>query len=126
MGGTHSARQGIKGEVLMSNTAELTQAIILAASEAGHLLCRNNSGVARFKTHTVRYGVGTLTGGGGDLIGLTKDGIFVSIEIKVGKDKQTPLQKTWEGWILMRGGYVGVARTVQDAIDICEGKHAKD
>ena len=104
------------------NTAELTEAILLAASERGALLVRNNSGVARFKDRVVRYGVGTTQGGGGDLIGLTHDGIFLSIEIKVGNDRLKKLQDTWRSWITMRNGRAGIARCVQDAIDIIEGK----
>jgi hypothetical protein len=105
----------------MVTTAELTEAILLAASERGALLVRNNSGVARYKNHVVRYGVGTHRGGGGDLIGLTHDGIFLSIEIKVGKDSQRKLQKQWQNWITCRNGRAGVARSVEDAIRIIEG-----
>lgn len=102
------------------NTAALTEAILLAASEDGVLLVRNNSGVAKERNKDgtirfIRYGVGTSKGGGGDLIGLTKDGIFVSIEIKVGKDTQKKLQETWHKWVTMRNGRAGVARSVDDA-----------
>lgn len=108
------------------NTADLTNAIILAASERGHLLARNNSGVAKAKNKDgsiryTRYGVGPVGGGGGDLIGLSRDGIFLSVEIKVGKDRQTDKQKMWQQWVVMRGGRAGVARSVEDAIKIMEG-----
>lgn len=107
------------------NTHQLTEAIIMAASERGHLLVRNNSGVAKFKRggkpYVVAYGVGPVGGGGGDLIGLTKDGIFLSVEIKVGRDKLTDKQKMWINWIAMRGGRAGVAKSVEDAIEIMEG-----
>lgn len=106
-------------------TAQLTEDIIMAASERGHLLVRNNSGVARFKRngkpYVVRYGVGPVGGGGGDLIGLTKDGIFLSIEVKFGKDRVTEKQKLWITWVTMRNGRAGVARSVDDAIKIMEG-----
>lgn len=107
------------------NTHQLTEAIIMAASERGHLLVRNNSGVAKDKgkngVRYTRYGVGPVGGGGGDLIGLTKDGIFLSVEIKVGRDKLTDKQKMWISWITMRGGRAGVARSVEDAVKIMEG-----
>lgn len=107
------------------NTADLTNAIILAASERGHLLVRNNSGTAKAKNKDgsiryIRYGVGPNGGGGGDLIGLTSTGQFLSIEIKVGKDRQTDKQKLWQQWVTMRGGRSGVARSVEDAIEIME------
>ena len=107
------------------NTAELTEAILVAASEVGCLLVRNNSGVAKHvkdgKTWFVRYGVGTKKGGGGDLIGLACDGIFVSVEIKIGDDKQTDEQAKWERWVKARNGRAGVARTVDDALAIIAG-----
>lgn len=106
-------------------TVELTDAIMTAASDRGAMLCRNNSGVAKHvksgKTWFVRYGVGPVGGGGGDLIGLDRFGIFLSIEVKVGKDVQSDDQKKWERWVLARNGRAGVARTVEDAIAIIEG-----
>lgn len=110
----------------MSTTSKLTEDIMLAASEIGCRLFRNNTGIARYKMKSgervVRYGVGPTGGGGGDLIGWNKDGIFISIEIKVGRDKQTENQKMWERWVNNGGGRAGVARSVQDALDIINGK----
>lgn len=106
-------------------TSDLTDAIIIAASEGGSLLCRNNSGVAKHrksgKTWFVAYGVGPSGGGGGDLIGLRYDGKFISIEIKVGDDVRTESQKKWHRWIISRGGLSGIARSVEDAISIING-----
>lgn len=107
-------------------TAELTEAIIIAGSEIGVLLCRNNSGLAKHnksgKSWFVAYGVGPTGGGGGDLIGLrSPDGKFVSIEIKVGNDVRSENQKKWHRWVIMRGGLSGIARTVEDAISIMQG-----
>lgn len=80
------------------------------------LLCRNNSGFAFYKNGTaVKFGVGTDEHGGGDLIGLTAEGIFVSIEVKVGKDTQKKNQAKWERWVKFRNGRAGVARSVDDA-----------
>lgn len=107
------------------NTAELTQVIILAATEHGARLWRNNSGVAVHKkdgrTYRVAYGVGPQGGGGGDLIGWTATGRFASIEIKIGRDKQTEAQNKWERWVIAGGGVAGVARSVEDAIAILKG-----
>ena len=106
------------------NTVELTDAVMLAASDAGHRLFRNNSGVAKHvkggKTWHVRYGVGTTKGGGGDLIGWTRTGRFASLELKVGDDKRTIEQKTWHGWVIAGGGVSGEVRTVEDAMRILE------
>lgn len=107
------------------NTTELTQAIMQAASDNGCRLFRNNSGVAVHKkdgrTYRTAYGVGPQGGGGGDLIGWTATGRFASIEIKIGRDKQTEAQKKWERWVIAGGGVAGVARSVEDAIAILKG-----
>lgn len=107
------------------NTAELTTAIMQAATEAGARLFRNNSGVAVHRrdgrTYRTAYGVGPTGGGGGDLIGWSSDGRFVSIEIKVGKDRQTEAQKKWMRWVIAGGGLAGEARSVDDALKIIKG-----
>lgn len=108
------------------STAELTEAICLAASEEGHRLFRNNSGQAIYKhkgkVRRVRYGVGPVGGGGGDWIGWTNTGRFASIEIKVGDDVQTEAQKKWERWVIAGGGVAGVARSVIEALAILNGE----
>ena len=106
----------------MSATNELTEAIIIAVTCSGGRAYRNNVGIATYnhggKVSKVRYGVGPVGGGGADLIGWTSDGRFLSIEIKVGRDKQSEAQKKWERWVNIGGGRAGVARSVDDAIAI--------
>lgn len=103
------------------NTAELTEAILIAASDAGHRLFRNNSGKFKDKRGVwISFGVGPRGGGGGDLIGWTSSGRFASIEIKVGKDKPTDAQIMWQGWVIAGGGCAGVARSVEDALLILQ------
>lgn len=108
---------------------ELIDAIIQAASDAGHRLFKNHSGVAKHtkmvdgkkKTWTVRYGVGPSDGGGHDLIGWTRDGRFASIDAKVGRDKLSDEQKKWMRWVILGGGVSGEARSVEQALAILEG-----
>lgn len=53
----------------------------LAASECGAVTHRNNRGAYKDKTgRFIRYGVGEP--GGSDLIGWTKDGRFLALEVK--------------------------------------------
>lgn len=105
----------------MTATNQLTQEILASLSERGHLACRNNSGVATFKGRAVRFGVGPIGGGGGDIIGCASDGVFFSVEIKVGKDRSSDKQIKWERWVKKRGGRAGIARSVEEAVMIAEG-----
>ncbi len=115
---------------------ELGSEIQVAVSETGALICRNNSGLARYKKNgeewVVPYGVGPNGGGGGDWICcipvvITSDmvgqtiGVFGSIEQKIDDDKRHAGQKKWHAWVKMRGGRSGIARTVKDALDIIMG-----
>lgn len=62
--------------------SSLTKQIIAAANHCGATVYRNNIGA--YKTNKgsyVRYGVGG--NGGSDLIGWTRHGLFLAIEIKV-------------------------------------------
>ena len=103
----------------MVTTAELTEEILLEASECGHRLFRNNSGKFQDKRgQWITFGVGPKNGGGSDLIGWCSDGKFAAIEIKVGYDKPTAAQLMWISWVNSGGGRAGVARSVQEALDI--------
>lgn len=103
---------------------ELTDAILLAASAAGHRLFRNQSGVAVYtnpntgKKARVPYGIGPHGGGGGDLIGICADGIFASVEVKAGLDQPTEAQLKWIAFVRKWNGRAGIARSVEDALAI--------
>ena len=70
-----------------------------------------------------------LAKGSSDLIGfktieVTPDmigqnlAVFTSIEVKTAKGKLTPMQHNWLSCVNKAGGITGVARSVQDAIQI--------
>lgn len=107
------------------SAAKLTEDIVIAATEVGARLFRNNGGVSRYtkggKQYVVAYGVGPSGGGGGDLLGWTKDGLFLSIEVKYGNDRPTKNQLMWIDWVNKGGGRAGIARSVEDAIAIIKG-----
>ena len=52
-----------------------------------------------------------------DMVG-QKLAVFTSIEVKTAKGKLTPMQHNWLSCVRKAGGITGVARSVQDAIQI--------
>ena len=94
--------------------------VMLAASSVGCVLHRNNVGAYKNASgHFIRYGVGGV--GGSDLIGWTKDGIFVAIETKRTKGKATKQQLNFIEQVILGGGRAGVARCADDALKIIRG-----
>lgn len=105
---------------------ELTDAILLAISAAGHRGFRNQQGVAVYtsdagKKYRVPYGIGPVGGGGGDIICVCSDGIFGSIEVKAGLDQSSDDQLKWAKFVCKWGGRAGIARTVEEALAILKG-----
>ncbi len=56
--------------------------------------------------------------GSSDLIGITDEGRFLSLEIKTGKDTPSDEQKAWLAFIERMGGIQAVIRSVQDVTDL--------
>lgn len=106
----------------MASEANIQQEIRLALSGAGHLIFRNNIGAYKCpKTgRLIRYGVGDK--GGSDLIGITKSGRFLAIEVKSQTGRVRPDQTNFILAIRSKGGYAGVARSAEDALRIAEGE----
>ena len=85
-------------------------AIRLAVNKSGLArLWRNNVGCLQ----GVRYG---LAVGSADLVGITRDGRFVSIEVKTPDGKMRPEQVTWAETVRRFNGIAIVARSVEEAI----------
>lgn len=106
----------------MANAETNIQArIMLALSESGCLIWRNNSGAWRDpKTgRVVRYGVGGK--GASDLLGVAPDGRFLAVEVKVPGGRVKPEQEAFCAAVRRAGGRAGVARSVEEAIDIALG-----
>jgi hypothetical protein len=103
--------------------ANVQKLVLLAASSVGCILHRNNVGAYKTKEgHFIRYGVGGV--GGSDLIGWTKDGIFVAIETKRTKksrSKTSDDQINFIKQVKLSGGRAGVARSAADALKIIGG-----
>jgi len=97
-------------------TAEsnISNAIMIALSEAGCLVWRNNVGVLKDANgRPIRYGLGT---GSSDLIGLCADGTFLAVEVKTATGRVSPAQTAFIAAVRRRGGRAGVARSPADAL----------
>ena len=114
----------------MSNLeTKLQQEIRLALGQMPDLrIFRNQVGqLPDLRTgRPVQFG---LAKGSSDLIGFKtieiteehlgqKLAVFTSIEVKTAKGKLTPMQHNWLSCVREAGGITGVARSVQDAIQI--------
>jgi hypothetical protein len=99
------------------NESALLAQIILEYSRGDTRLWRNNVGCLQDKRGSyVRYGV--CNPGGSDIIGITKGGLLVCIETKVGRNKATPEQRAFIDIVLKLGGKAGVAYSIEEAGEI--------
>lgn len=98
---------------------DIQRLIMLALSEAGCLIFRNNVGVLKNAAGIpIRFG---LAIGSSDLIGIAPGGRFLAVEIKTPTGKATPEQIRFIEAVRARGGIAGIARSPQDALDLLRG-----
>lgn len=91
--------------------------IMLALSEAGCLVWRNNCGMLKNEAGIpIKFGLGNP--GGSDLIGLTSNGRFFAIEVKTPTGKPTKQQLNFIEQVKSKGGLAGIARSPDDALRI--------
>lgn len=112
----------------MKKESNIQNAISLALSDAGVMPFRNNIGMYRSEQgHYIRYGVGGK--GGSDLIcitpvAVTADmvgqtvGVFTALEIKTKTGKPSAEQLAFQSAVRRMGGIAGIARSVEDALNI--------
>jgi len=99
--------------------ANIVNDCLLALSDAGCLVWRNNTGAMTDATgRLVRFG---LCKGSSDIIGLCGDGRFLAVEVKTRTGKTTPEQDRFIAAVIRAGGRAGVARSADDAISIASG-----
>lgn len=90
--------------------------IMVALSEAGCIVWRNNTGVLKdARGIPVKFG---LCPGSSDLIGIDPEGRFLAVEVKQPKGKVTAKQQQFIEAVRAAGGVAGVARSVEDALEI--------
>lgn len=94
--------------------SDIQRLIMLALSEAGCLIFRNNVGVLKNAAGIpIKFG---LCVGSSDLIGLTPTGRFLAVEIKTPTGKATPEQIRFIEAVRARGGIAGIARSPAEAL----------
>lgn len=96
--------------------ASVQALILMALSEAGCLVWRQDTGAYRAKSGAlVRYG---LCVGSSDIIGLAPDGRFLAVEVKTDKGRPTEAQLRFIAAVQAKGGRAGIARSAADAVAI--------
>lgn len=94
--------------------SDIQRLIMLAMSEAGCLIFRNNVGVLKNAAGIpIRFG---LAVGSSDLIGIAPGGRFLAVEIKTPTGKATPEQLRFIEAVRARGGVAGIARSPAEAL----------
>lgn len=78
------------------------------------VIWNNESGVATYPRHVVKYGVGK---GGSDLIGVVAGGRFIALEVKTGRARPTKEQRMFLSLVQQFGGYAAIVRSEEDAHD---------
>lgn len=113
----------------MNPETRLMHTIMLALSEAGCIVWRNNTGLGYTGRVIHKQGdVVTLAGsrvipfglcvGSADLIGITKEGKFLAVEVKTKTGKPTKEQLNFIAAVNAAGGKAGIARSVEEALSI--------
>lgn len=94
--------------------SDIMRSIMLALSEAGCLVWRNNVGTLKNAAGIpIRFG---LCVGSSDLIGIAPDGRFLAVEVKTSKGRASPEQLRFIEAVRGRGGISGIARTPAEAL----------
>ena len=106
--------QGVRSEANILNDC------MIALSQAGARVFRNNTGVLKDKTgRPVKFG---LCKGGSDIIGICPDGKFLAVECKTEKGRATDHQLRFIEIVRQMGGRAGIARRADDAVRILNGE----
>lgn len=98
---------------------EIQNQIILAVNKRGHRLWRANAGKVQMKDNRI---IKLFPKGFPDTVGFRKsDGKIIFIEVKTAIGKLRPEQIRFKDFIETQPVLYGVARSVEDAIEIIEG-----
>jgi len=96
--------------------ANVQALIMMALSEAGCLVWRQNTGVLPDRNgRLVRFG---LCVGSSDIVGICTDGKFLAIEVKTALGQPTEAQLRFIQAVQRQGGRAGIARSAAEAVEI--------
>ena len=98
--------------------------IRVALTENGYTVFRAN--VGKVKTADGRWFDTGLPKGHPDLYGFRPDGKVFYIEVKNAKGRVRPEQKQFIKTVKARGALAGIARSVEDALDIIHGVYVDE
>ena len=96
--------------------ANIQKEIMLALSQAGCTIFRNNTGAYRDGDRFIRYGVGGK--GGSDLLGISYSGKFLAVEVKTAKGKPTNDQLNFINVVKSKNGIAFIARSAEEALQL--------
>ena len=106
------------------NEKEIQNAILSFLNISGNYAWRNNSAFVK-TNYTTKAGIqkhGAFRAGikgGSDILGICgRDGKLIAIECKRKGQKATPVQEMFLNEIKAKGGYCGVAHSLDEAIQI--------
>jgi len=116
----------------MNPETNIQNAILLALSKAGCLVFRNETAgawvgrmlhkdsniVTLSNASMVRFG---LCVGSSDIVGIAPCGRFLAIEVKTSTGKATKEQRRFLAAVSGAGGIAGIARSVDDALNLIRG-----
>lgn len=117
----------------MNPETRIQRAIMIALSEAGCVVFRNETSgawvgkilhrrsqeVTLSDARMIRFG---LCVGSSDIIGITPDGRFLAVEVKTKTGRPTKDQLNFIEQVQQAGGVAGIARTPDEALQLLEGK----
>ena len=114
----------------------LVKGVMLALSDAGCTVWRQNTGVGwtgnRTRLpggdaliHSARPLRAGLCVGSGDIIGVAPDGRFLSVEVKTSRGRPTREQITFRDAVLRAGGIAGIVWSVEEALELVGKQRSK-
>ncbi len=104
----------------MNKETPIMHRVMLALSEAGCIVWRNNCGAVQSTDgRFVRFGVGNP--GGTDLIGICR-GRFLAVEVKTSTGRATTEQQRFINAVLTAGGIAGIVRSPEEALSLIREK----